>query len=139
MKLSKSAVLLALGATFVGAGLIVACGGDDDSGSTTTKDAGTATDAGSTTVADTGATVVDSGSTVDAGDGGLKGYGQTCGGNAECESDYCFISSGSGPNSAGTYCTIACTMPTLQDPVCANKAGLTGKCNKQSYCQPTVH
>ena len=145
MKLSRSAVLLALGATFLGAGLIVACGDDDDGGTTATKDAGSVTDTGSSTVADTGSsTVPDAGNTVDAGsdagDGGLKGLGQACTVNANCESNLCFMGGGGGGvNAAGDYCTIPCTNPGVNDPVCENKPGLTGKCNGKSACQPTTH
>ena len=144
MKLSKSAVLLALGTPFLCAGVLGACGGDDNSGTNAT-DAGGVKDTGSSTLADTGSAFVnDSGSLVDAGsdagDGGLKGLGQSCTADPDCTSKLCFMGGGGGGvNSAGDYCTIPCNMPVVNDPVCANKPGLTGKCNGKGACQPTVH
>ena len=141
MKLSKSAAMLAFGVSMIGAVLVVACGGDDDGGTTPSQDAGT--DTGSSS-ADTGSTFVDTGT--DAGDGGATGLanGATCttasDTSTECASGVCRtqgngMGTGTGGAKPGTFCVIKCdTANTTTDPKCA-VAPFDGKCNGKLYCE----
>lgn len=139
MKLTRFGLLLA-SVTVVGASLVVACGDDDDGGGTTPAPAN---DAGNVTTPDASApdSSTPDGGTADAGDGGSttpKALGQTCAGNAECESNVCFVGgSGGGGNASGNFCTLTCA-PTNTENVatCTAHADVfSGKCNGRGFCQ----
>jgi hypothetical protein len=66
----------------------------------------------------------------------VQQHGATCAVNGDCMSGHCDSQGGGGGATAGSFCTITCTMPgQLGDPACAGSTIYTGKCSGQSLCQ----
>ncbi len=136
MTIQRSSLRNATFAVIAGAFAIAACSSSTTDGPATSgTDSGTggndatAMDDGSTaadsgTVADTG-TVMDSAMQMDTG--GLKAFGVTCAGNAECASGACFM------GGMGSYCSMHCTAGTAATD-CPNPP-TSGMCNGMGFCK----
>lgn len=145
MKFTRNGSVQLVAGVIAGASaIVIACSGDDGTGTTTDTDAGASSSGGSsggssgTTTSSGGSSGGSSGAPTDGGvtdsasDSGPKKAGGEgpCTTGAECLSGKCFV------GKQESYCSIECTMKKQDDPVCEVDGGpFSGKCNSEGFCQ----
>ena len=144
MKFTRNESVQLMAGLVVGIGaIVVACGGDDSTGTTTPTDAGSTSSGGSSGTASSSGgssgTASSSGSTTDGGgtDGGGEGGAKKANGEgpcttgADCQSGECFV------GKKESFCSIKCDNTGDNDPKCeALPMVFSGECNSNGYCKP---
>jgi hypothetical protein len=145
MKFTRKDSVQIVAGVIVGIGaLVVACGGDDSTGTTTPADGGSTSSGGSSgtasssggssgTASSSGSTTTDGGGTDGGGEAGVKkanGEGP-CATGFDCVSGECYV------GKKESFCSIKCDNTGDTDPKCeALPAVFSGDCNNAGYCKP---